>query len=602
MPIIDISQDELKKEINRRLVYLLISIVAVFLLLVGRAFFIQIVKEDYYTRLSENNRLRIVSLQPYRGLILDRRGEVIVNNVPAFHLSLVLEDVPDVEKIAEKISGLIPISTEEIRKALFSKKRLPFEPARIKEDISLKEVAIIESHRLELPGVIIEVEGRRGYPHGQTAVHLLGYVREVSPEQQEKEGFPLGSVIGQDGVERTYDSILRGNPGNKEIEVNALGHEVRVLNTKEPTAGNNLYLTIDLRLQKKAEEVLNGKKGAIVAINPQNGHILAMASQPAYDPKLFSGKISPEDWVSFINHPDRPLNNKAIQGLYPPGSVFKIIPASASIEKKILLPRTYCNGYLYFGRRIYRDWKQGGHGFVDLHRAIVESCDVYFYNLGNELGIDTLSAFAEKFGLGLMTGIDLPSEKAGIIPSTEWKKQSKNEPWFPGETLSASIGQGYISITPVQLALMMGAVGNFGLRYRPMVLFGFEERKEKKSYFFPSVGMGRISVANETLSIIKEALIGVVEDNHGTGGKARSSLAKIAGKTGTAQVVGRKEGISEKDLPEEFRDHAWFVAFAPAEEPKISVVVLVEHGGHGGSVAAPLAKMIIEEYLRNETS
>lgn len=600
MPVIDLSPDELKKEINRRLIYLFVFVILVFAILLGRALFLQIVKVDYYRRLSENNRLRVVPLHPYRGLILDRRGEVIVNNVPAYHLSIVLEDVPDIEKTIGRISELISISTEEIRKALSSKNRAPFEPARVKEDISLKEVAIVESHRMELPGVFIEVEGRRGYLHGELAAHLLGYVREVTPEQQEREGLPLGSVIGQEGVEKAYDSILRGRPGKKEIEVNALGHETRVLSIKEPAPGNNLYLTIDLRLQRTAEEILNGKKGAIVAINPQNGHILAMVSKPAYDPRLFSGKISPENWIAFINHPDRPLNNKTIQGLYPPASVFKIILASASLEKKILLPKTYCAGYLYFGRRVYNDWKRGGHGSVDLHRAIVESCDVYFYNLGNELGIDTLAEFAKKFGLGMATGIDLPSEKGGIIPSTEWKQQAKNEIWFPGETLSASIGQGYISITPIQLTLMMGAVGNSGIRYRPMVFLGFEDRTEKKPYLFPPVQMGKIQATEETLKIIREALIGVVEDTHGTGGAARSSLARIGGKTGTAQVIARREGVSAEDLPEEFRDHAWFVAFAPAENPKIAIAVLVEHGGHGGSAAAPLAKMVIEEYLRNE--
>jgi penicillin-binding protein 2 len=466
--------------------------------------------------------------------------------------------------------------------------------------MTLRDAVLIESHRLELPGVMVQVESQRNYPGGVTAAHLLGYVGEVSAEQLEKpefSGLHQGSVVGQYGVEKSFDRHVRGQAGQKNVEVDAHGTEKQEVVVEQPQAGNDLYLTIDVRLQKVAEDLLGLEFGAIVALDPTNGDILAMASRPGFDPNVLSRELTPKQWVEIVQDEGRPLNNRASQGQYPPGSTFKVPMAIAALETKTMAPSSTvsCNGGYQFGNRLYHDWKASGHGAVALHDALVHSCDVYFYTVGQRMGIDVMAEYGKEFGLGQSTGVELPSERAGIMPSTAWKEKAKNAPWLPGETISAAIGQGYVTVTPLQMASLIGTVANNGVNYRPRLVRAVMDRTIGNLQELPAVPRGRIKAKPETFRLVKEALAEVV--TKGTATRAKSSLVTIGGKTGTAQVAALRTG-PEENIPKKFRDHAWFVAFAPVESPTIAVAVLAEHMGHGGAAAAPLAKELIETYIK----
>lgn len=583
----------------RRLLILRIGLFLVVALLGLRLWHLQIREGPYYRDLSENNRTRQVLLEPARGLIYDRHGVLLANNVPSFSLYVTLEDVKDREVLVEQLADLLGLDPALIRKKLGGKggKLLP---RKIKDRMTLRDAMLVESHRLDLPGVMVEVESQRNYPGGVTAAHLLGYVGEISPDQLEKpefSGLHQGSIVGQYGVEKSFDRHVRGQAGQKNIEVDALGHEKRAAVVEKPQAGNDLYLTIDVRLQKVAEDLLGQEYGAIVALDPTNGDILAMASRPGFDPNVLSRELTPKQWVEIVQDEGRPLNNRASQGQYPPGSTFKVPMAVAALETKTMAPSStvFCNGGYQFGKRIYHDWKASGHGAVDLHTALVHSCDVYFYTVGQRMGIDVMAEFGKEFGLGQGTGVELPSERAGIMPSMAWKQKAKNEPWLPGETVSAAIGQGYVTVTPLQMASLIGTVANDGVNYRPRLVQAVMDRVTGNLQELPAVPRGKIKAKPETFRIVKEALADVV--TKGTATRAKSSLVTIGGKTGTAQVAALRTGPQE-NIPKKFRDHAWFIAFAPVESPKIAVAVLAEHMGHGGSAAAPLAKEVIETYMK----
>lgn len=583
----------------RRLMILRVGLFLVVALLGLRLWHLQIREGPYYRDLSENNRTRQVLMEPARGLIYDRNGVLLANNVPSFSLYVTLEDVKDREVLIEKLSDLLDLDPAFIRKKLGGKggKLLP---RKIKDRLTLRDAVLIESHRLDLPGVMVQVESQRNYPGGVTASHLLGYVGEISAEQLEKPEFSdlhQGSIVGQYGVEKSFDRHVRGQAGNKRVEVDAHGHEKRAEVVEKPQAGNDLYLTIDVRLQKLAEDLLGQEYGAIVALDPGSGDILAMASRPAFDPNVLSRELTSKQWVEIVQDEGRPLNNRASQGQYPPGSTFKVPMAVAALETKTMAPSStvYCNGGYQFGNRVFRDWKKTGHGPVNLHAALVHSCDVYFYTVGQRMGIDVMAEFGKEFGLGHGTGVELPSERAGIMPSTSWKQKAKKEPWYPGETISAAIGQGYVTVTPLQMANVMGTVANDGVNYRPRLVRAVMDRMTGNLQELPAVPRGKINAKPETFRIIKEALADVVKE--GTATRAKSSLVTIGGKTGTAQVAALRTG-PEESIPKKFRDHAWFIAFAPVESPEIAVAVLVEHMGHGGSAAAPLAKEVIEAYVK----
>lgn len=586
-------------ELQRRLVILRVGLLLVVALLGLRLWHLQIREGPYYLDLSENNRTRLVLLEPARGLIYDRNGVLLANNVPSFSLYVTLEDVKDREALIQQLTDLLGLDPALIRKKLTGKgsKLLP---RKLKDRLTLRDATVIESHRLDLPGVMIQVESQRNYPGGVTASHLLGYVGEVSADQLEKPEFAdlhQGSVVGQYGVEKSFDRHVRGQAGQKSVEVDALGHEKKAAVVEKPQAGNDLYLTIDARLQKVAESLLGEEYGAIVALDPTNGDILAMASRPAFDPNVLSRELTPKQWMEIVQDEGRPLNNRASQGQYPPGSTFKVPMAVAALESRTMTPSStvHCTGGYQFGRRLYRDWKAGGHGNVDLHAALVHSCDVYFYTVGQRMGIDLMADYGKEFGLGKGTGIELPSERPGIMPSTEWKQKARRQAWLPGETISAAIGQGYVTVTPLQMASMIGTVANDGVSFRPRLVQAVMDRVTGNLQELPAVPRGKVNAKPETFRMIKEALADVVKV--GTATRAKSSLVTIAGKTGTAQTSALRTG-PEKDIPKKFRDHAWFVAFAPVDSPKIAVAVLGEHMGHGGSAAAPLAKEVIETYIK----
>jgi len=594
----DIPGDELR-ELQRRLTILKIGLLLVVGLLALRLWHLQIREGPYYRDLSQSNLTRSVVLEPARGLIYDRNGVLLANNVSSFSLYVTLEDVQDREELVQKLMTLVGLDESRLRKKL-SERASKLLPRKIKDRLTLREAAQIESHRLDLPGVMIQAESQRNFPTGLTASHVIGYVGEVSPDQLELADYAdlhQGSIVGQYGVEVTYDRFLRGRAGQKLIEADALGHEKRTVSVEKPRAGDDLYLTIDLRLQKLAEELLGDEAGAIVALDPKTGEVLALASRPAFDPNVLSRELTPKQWDEIVQHEGRPLNNRATQGQYPPGSVFKIAMAAAALETKTVEPSTQirCAGGYQFGRRFYRDWKAGGHGLMNVTQALVHSCDVFFYTAGQRMGIDTIASYAKLFGLGSPTGIELPSERGGIVPSPDWKVKARGEQWLPGETISASIGQGFVTVTPIQMASLTATVANNGVPVRPRLVRAVMDRATGRVLELPSVPLSRLNLKPDTLAIIRSALAGVVTE--GTATRAKSSLVTIAGKTGTAQIAALRPG-PEKDIPKKFRDHAWFVSYAPVEAPRIAVVILVEHMGHGGSAAAPLAKQMIEAFVK----
>jgi penicillin-binding protein 2 len=542
-------------------------IIAGFLILLIRLWQLQILQGTEFRKISESNRLRVIGIPAPRGIIYDRNGIPLVRNIPYFCASLIPGEFN--EENVRGVAKLLGMSEEELEEKISKNGESPFSPVRLKEGLSFKEVNYIEARRSDFPGLMVEIEVSRGYILGKTGAHLVGYLGRLTPAQSKDPQFrdvPPDAFIGQMGVEKLYDKTLRGIAGQRVIEVDALGRELRLLQEKPPVKGTDITLSVDIALQEAADKAFEGRTGAMVALQPDTGEILGYVSSPSFDPNKFVKGITHDEWESLSSDKNLPMLNRAIQSQYPPGSTFKIIMAIAGLEEGVIDSSTKvdCRGGISFGRWHFGCWRKGGHGLVSLHRALVESCDVYFYEVGKRLGIDKIYEYASRFGLGKTTGIPLGSEKKGLIPNTKWKMEAKKAQWYLGETFVNSIGQGYVSTTPVQMASMMSAVANGGSVYRPSLLKG------AKPVLLMNAG-----VKPETLEAVKSALRG-------------------GGKTGTAQVVGLRKGSS---LSEKFRDHAWFVAFAPVEKPEVAMSVLVEHGGHGGSAAAPIAKKAIEAYL-----
>ena len=591
------------EDLQRRYKLFLIAGLVGFLALCLRMWHLQIIKGEEFSRLSKHNRIRIREIPASRGMILDRRGRILIDNRPSFEVLLIPEDIEDMEKTTRFLHRILKVTPEEVQKRLEANKhRPPFKPIRIQSDISRLHLALLKTHQLDLPGLILDVHPRRAYNYGNMAFHLMGYLGEINGhelKQSRFKGYQMGDIIGKYGAEQQWESFLKGIDGGRQVEVDAHGRELKVLQRVKSHPGNNLFLTIDLDLQMTCETLLQGKEGAIVAMNPRNGQILAMVSHPSYDPSLFAGGINHDDWETLIQNPFHPLQNRAIQGQYAPGSVFKVITAIASLEERVISPQEFlfCGGSYRFGNRTYRCWRKGGHGKINLHRAIVESCDVFFYQVGQRLGIDTLAKYAKAFGFGKATGISLNDEKPGLIPSSEWKKKVYNEPWYKGETLSCAIGQGFILVTPLQLLNALSAIATEGILYLPQLVGRIERANGKLLKSYKPISIGKIPVSPENLMLIREALLGVVNEDRGTGRVARIKGVSVSGKTGTAQVISLREDVKEEDTPYEYRDHAWFVAYAPMESPIISVAVLVEHGGHGASASAPIARKVIQKYL-----
>jgi penicillin-binding protein 2 len=600
----EINRQEVPPKLRARARLLYVVLVAVFLGLLTRLIFLQIVEGERYTFLSENNRIRIKRIPGTRGTILDRRGQLLVDSRPSFDLLFIPEDAADPEETLRLLAHYLRQDEKEMLGILEANKQRPaFEELVLGKDVDWATVVAVEAHQLDLPGVTLRSRPRRNYSDGPMGAHVLGYLGEIGPAQLKTlkdEGYVLGDEIGQYGLERKWEDVLRGQSGGQQVEVDALGRRVRVLHEVTDVPGYTVHLTLDRDLQQTAFEALQGSEGTIVALDVHTGAILAMVSTPSFDPNVFARGIKGDEWRALIKDQQRPLSNRATQGQYPPGSTFKIIMSIAGLEEGVIDPEARISdpGFYSFGNRAFRDWKKGGHGSVDLHRAIVESCDVYFYQLGPRLGVDRIAKWAHAFGLGDKSGIALDDERSGTIPDTEWKRKRFRQPWYPGETVSVAIGQGYVTVTPLQLANMMATVANGGTLYRPRIVDKVESANTGVVREYGPEKIHTVDLKPSTLERVRDALADVVRSPAGTGGSARSNVVSIAGKTGTAQVVEMKGAyVKTEQLAYLNRDHAWFVSYAPVENPQIAIVVLVEHGGHGASAAAPLAKKVIEKYI-----
>lgn len=590
---------------KQRLARITLCIASAFFLLFIRLFYLQVIHGEELRRLSENNCIRLQNTDPSRGMIFDRNGILLVDNRPAFDLNIVLKDAKPVEQTVKKLSKYINVPESELLSKIESDKAVSsYKPVLLKKDIGRDALAAIEVRKFDLPGVVVDVKPRRHYIERQMAAHLIGYLSEINAGELDSgkyPGYTVGDYIGKFGVEKIFEPFLQGKRGGRQVEVNVMGQVIRVLKTVDAQPGQNLYLTIDLNVQKTAEALLKGQAGAVAAMDPQTGQILALASSPSFDQNIFVDGMSHEQWDALVSNPLRPLENKAIQSEYPPASTFKIATAIAGLEEGVIDTNTtfYCPGYYKYGNRIYRCWKHSGHDNVNVIKALAESCDVFFYQVGQKLGIDRLSMFAIASGLGSPTGISLDHEASGLIPTSQWKKRRTGIAWQGGETLSVAIGQSFNLATPLQMLVFISAVGNGGNMYKPLVLKSVHTPEGSVVLESESQVVGKLPVNRQTLEIIKTGLKEVVNNPKGTAWNARVEGLDISGKTGTAQVVGRsnERNASKKELSNHLLSHAWFVAYAPSVDPKIAVSVIIEHGGHGSSAAAPIAREIIKTYL-----
>jgi penicillin-binding protein 2 len=589
---------EEQEQSRRTFATLALVILCLFGVLFLRLWFLQLVEGEALRDRSEHNRIRQLDQPPWRGMILDRGGQLLVGNRPSYELVVVLEDVADIPLLANRLGRLLNLDAPQLAAQLNSARTSGLYQVRVKGDLSWEELARVETYQPELPGVMIQVQAKREYRHKGQAAHVLGYLGEISEAQLKSgkfEGYKMGDYLGRCGVELAWEKYLRGQRGYRRIEVDAYGRELGQLDRSFSTPGANIYLTLDDHLQQEAEACLEGKIGAIVALDPRSGKVLALASSPTFSQAAFERGLTPAEWQTLMRDKTHPLENRALKGQYPPGSTFKIVMAVAGLEEKVITPETtiYCNGSLPFGNHVFHCWRKGGHGNLDLYEALVKSCDIYFYNVGRRLGIDRIAKWSKRFGLGQPTGLKLDKEMSGLVASSAWKKARFHQSWHEGETLSVSIGQGYNLATPIQMAQVAAAIANGGDIYEPQIVEKVESPTGEMLFQARPVLKSRLEASSATLAVVRKALAGVVNDEEGTGKDARLPNVEVAGKTGTAQVIAlEKETNKGKGGP--LGNHAWFVAYAPADDPRIAVAVLIEHGGHGGSAAAPLAKRVLE--------
>lgn len=572
-----------------------------------RLWHLQIIKGDELKQRSENNAVRFRKIQPLRGLVMDRNGRVIAENRPSFDVLYMATKGVDPESLVQKIKDIYKTrSVDYSSDQPFPRTAKSYLPIRLEKNISMEKVALVETNALDLPGVYVDVTPTRLYLDGEFVAPIIGYTGEVSREELEKsKEYSSGDITGKSGIEKVFDSYIRGRRGNELIEVNARGKVIKSLGRIDPVAGSNVILTIDLVLQKAAWEAFGGLSGAAVAMDPRDGSVLAMVSLPSYDPNLFTSGIALDEWVKLQKNPLNPLSNKAISGQYPPGSTYKLIVAAAALEEGIVKPETriHCNGSFKLGNRVYHCWNKQGHGSMNLHRALVQSCDVYFYTVGKMLGVDTIAKYARRFGLGDVTGIELAHEKKGIVPTKDWKLERMKEPWQLGETISISIGQGFNLTTPLQLAQAYSALANGGTLWRPHLVQRIESSDGAIEKEYLPEKTGELALSRRTMETISRGLWGVVNEPRGTGYAARLANADVCGKTGTSQVVGLSQDPRIRRLRKLsaiHKDHALFACYAPMKSPEIVVAVIAENAGGGGSVAAPIARRILYAYFEGK--
>ena len=584
---------EHREDLLQRLPRLQLVLFGFLLLIAARFWFVQIVSGDYYLELAENNRLRELPLKAPRGLIYERQGRLLAENVPSYNLMLDPSRSQDLDRALSFAERCLNQPASELREALDEGGGpSSFRPILIAEALSLSEVAAIEAAALEFPEFAIEVGHLRLYRNGPITAHALGYLGEVNERELGSGARSLksGDLIGRKGVELAFDDTLRGVDGQRAVIVDSRGRFKEEYGRDPAKSGQALELGLDLDLQQAAARYFEGKAGAAVALDPVTGEIRAMVSAPSYNPNIFSRRLDRDAWRNLIEAPEDPLQNRVIQNTYSPGSVFKIVMAAAGLSEGVIGPEetVWCGGSTKIYNRRWRCWKQTGHGRVSLHRALKESCDVYFYHLGQELGITRIADYSRQMGLGRPTGIDLMGERAGLVPDPEWSERQRGTPWYPGETISVSIGQGPVLVTPLQIASLMAAVASGGYHVMPHVAADGA-----------AVERQQLPVEPWIFERIGAALWSVVNDQRGTGSAARVPGIEVAGKTGTVQVVAQKTWMKSEELPYEQRDHAWFASYATAGGKQLVVVVLVEHGGHGSTAAAPLAKRLYEIYFRD---
>ncbi len=578
------------------------------LLLILRLVDLQILQHEHFTTRSQENRVKLQPLPPTRGLIYDRKGTLLAQNLPSYSLEITPEQVPDLEAALSELEQIIPIGDNDRKRFWRLKKQSRrFDKVPIRVRLNQDEVAGFAVHRNRFPGIDIEARLLRDYPLAEQTAHVLGYVGRIDEQELQQidvSNYSGTSHIGKNGVEKSYEERLHGKVGLERVEVNAKGRVLQVLEREPPTPGHDLRLFLDIGLQEEATAALADYNGAVVAIDPNTGGVLALVSKPGYDPNLFVEGISASDYNNLQQSEDTPLFNRALRGQYPPGSTVKPFFGLAGLETGTVTgdQKKFCPGFYQLPNHShkYRDWRRGGHGFADLRIAIEQSCDVYFYDLARNLGIDRIYEYLSRFGFGRRTGIDLTGELGGVLPSREWKRNNRREAWYPGETLITGIGQGYFLTTPLQLASATATLATRGLYIHPRVVASIQ-RPDGSGEFEPTRPQAEqlavVDPANWDQVI--SAMIDVVEGSRGTARRIRSPHYRIAGKTGTAQVFTVKQDAKyeEDKVDLKMRDHALFVAFAPVEAPSIAVAVLVENGGHGGSVAAPIAKRVLDRYL-----
>lgn len=577
---------------RRRVITMAGVVTTAMLMIVCQLWYLQVLEGGRFQEASDKNRIRVRPIAAPRGILFDRNGLPLVDNRPAFTLSLIpreLERDP-VQRDASlgRLASLLQIPFADLQEAVTKVSPDSILPVRVRRGLSMDDVARVEEWKLELPGVIVEVEPQRAYPNSRFAAHLLGYVREANDDQLKQGRYRRGDMVGQSGLERLLDEFLRGKDGGERIEVDAMGRQMRMIQATEPHPGAQVVTTIDRRVQEAAEKSMEGHAGAIVVMDPRNGDVLAMVSTPAFEIDRFTGTIDRNAWLRVIQDPEHPLLNRTIQSQYAPGSVFKIVVAAAGLQEGTITPadRTNCAGDFHLGEWTFKDWKSGGHGSVDLLGAIRESCNIYFYEKGLKIGGPAIAKYATAFGLGGPTQIDLPGEKLGLIPQPKLRRDKRVGGWHAGETVNMSIGQGAVLVTPMQVARFMSAVANGGVLWKPRLVQRIERADKGVVWSDGGSVTGHVELSPMVWAFLRQSLWAVVNSEGGTGGGARIAGLDVAGKTGTAQMIAKSR--SDKG-----QDHAWFASFAPANEPEAVVIVIVERGGKGGQVAAPIARKVL---------
>ncbi len=587
-----------------------IVVSGVFLMLLSRLFYLQVMQHDYYQLLAEQNRVSIVPVVPHRGVILDRNGVTLASNYAAYTLEITPSQVDDLDAVIDELSTLVEITPKDRRRFDKLLEEVPdFSSVPIRTRLNDGEVARFAVNRYRIRGVDINARLFRHYPSADIASHVIGYIGRMSEfdfAQLEKNGlaynYTKSDYLGKVGLEQYYERVLRGVTGYEHVETDATGRSIRTLRSILPVSGNNLLLALDAKLQQIAENAFGEHRGSLVAIEPETGGVLALVSRPGFDPNLFVEGIDPAHWDTLNNSPDHPLNNRALQGVYPPGSTFKPFMALAGLElgKRTPAYRISDPGYFVLGGsgHVFRDWKAGGHGIVNIHKAIVESCDTYFYGLAQDLGIDSIHEFMALFGLGKITGIDIAGEVTGLLPSRQWKEDRFGQRWFVGDTISVGIGQGYNLVTPLQLASATAILANGGRIFRPHLVQHIQNSQSNELETVEPHPVAEAAFQPRYLDLVRSAMVDVTKPGGTAAWAGRGAKYAFAGKTGTAQVIGlRGQKYDEERIAAKHRDHALFIAFAPAEAPKIALAVIVENAGHGGSVAAPIARKVVDYYL-----